>query len=289
MGVRPGSSFHLTECFGPVLGLMRYESLQEAIAWQNQTPYGLTAGLHALDPVEIALWRDDVQVGNLYVNRTITGAIVGRQPFGGWKRSVVGPGAKAGGPNYVASLGTWSTAHMIAPGEFARGAAVVWDQEMAPTDPSGLRAEANVFRYRPLQRVLVRVGPHVANDHLQLALIAADAIGVEVEISAPVTLRGFGAVTIESDATLAERLPAVSADKLRLLGGASDELRLAGHDAGLWVDDLPVVSDPSLELLRWVREQALSETRHRHGNITGRQQGPLDESHVSRDHPKSAQ
>ena len=106
-GVAPGSPFHLTECFGPVLGIMRAADLDEAIRWQNQPAYGLTAGLHALDPDEIERWREAVRAGNLYVNRGTTGAIVRRQPFGGWKRSVVGPGAKAGGPNYVASMGSW--------------------------------------------------------------------------------------------------------------------------------------------------------------------------------------
>jgi hypothetical protein len=48
-----------------------------------------------------------VQAGNLYVNRVITGAIVRRQPFGGWKRSAVGAGRKAGGPNYLFGLGSW--------------------------------------------------------------------------------------------------------------------------------------------------------------------------------------
>ena len=52
-------------------------------------------------PDEVAHWLDSVQAGNLYVNRGITGAIVRRQPFGGWKRSSVGTGAKAGGPNYA--------------------------------------------------------------------------------------------------------------------------------------------------------------------------------------------
>ncbi len=274
LGVRPGSPFHLSECFGPVLGLMRSESLDEAIAWQNQTPFGLTAGLHSLDPTEIAQWRDHVQAGNLYVNRTITGAIVGRQPFGGWKRSVVGPGAKAGGPNYVGSLGIWSTAQVVDPREFALKAALVWHHEMSPADPSALRAEANVFRYRPLQSALLRVGPHVSGNQVQLTLIAAKTIGVDVEVSSPIALPELDAVTIESEAALAERLPSVGVDKLRLLGRSSDQLRLAGHDAGLWVDDLPVVGDPSLELLRWVREQVVSETRHRHGNITGRHQGP---------------
>jgi RHH-type proline utilization regulon transcriptional repressor/proline dehydrogenase/delta 1-pyrroline-5-carboxylate dehydrogenase len=280
LGVRPGSSFHLSECFGPVLGLMRSESLDQAVDWQNQTPYGLTAGLHSLDPAEIAQWRDDVHAGNLYVNRTITGAIVGRQPFGGWKRSVVGPGAKAGGPNYVSSLGTWSTSLVVDPEEFALKAALLWHHEMAPADPSGLLAEANVFRYRPLHRVLLRVGAEVTDDHLRLALIAADTVGADVEISSPIPRPRFDTATVESEAAVVDRLSAAVADKLRLLGRSSDEIRLAGHDAGLWVDDRPVVGDPSLELLHWVREQALSETRHRHGNITGRYQSSLDMTSV---------
>jgi RHH-type proline utilization regulon transcriptional repressor/proline dehydrogenase/delta 1-pyrroline-5-carboxylate dehydrogenase len=139
VGVEPGSPFHLTECFGPVLGVMRASDLDEAIAWQNQPAYGLTAGLQALDPAEIEYWRRSVQAGNLYVNRGITGAVVGRQPFGGWKRSVVGTGAKAGGPNYVASLGRWPA---VAEGGAPAGAEsyeAAWRRLARPSDPSALR------------------------------------------------------------------------------------------------------------------------------------------------------
>ena len=104
--VKPGSWFHLTECFGPVLGIMRAPDLETAIEWQNAVDYGLTGGIHTLDSAEVATWLSKVEVGNAYVNRHITGAIVRRQPFGGWKGSSVGPGAKAGGPNYVAQMGT---------------------------------------------------------------------------------------------------------------------------------------------------------------------------------------
>src|SRR5690606_15537269 len=107
-GVQPGSPFHLTEYFGPVLGIMIAADLDEAIAWQNAGAYGLTGGLHSLDEGEITHWLSAVEVGNAYINRHTTGAIVQRQSFGGWKRSAVGPGAKAGGPNYVAQLGSWS-------------------------------------------------------------------------------------------------------------------------------------------------------------------------------------
>jgi len=97
IGVQRGSWFQQTECFGPVLGVIRVEDLDEAIETQNDTKFGLTAGIHSLDPQEVEYWARHVRAGNLYINRTITGAIVGRQPFGGWKQSSVGPTVKAGG------------------------------------------------------------------------------------------------------------------------------------------------------------------------------------------------
>lgn len=104
LGVRPGSFTHQTELFGPVLGLMRAENLAQAIEWANATPYGLTAGIHSLDEREQQFWKEGIIAGNCYVNRTITGAIVQRQPFGGCKASQFGQGAKAGGPNYLIQL-----------------------------------------------------------------------------------------------------------------------------------------------------------------------------------------
>src|SRR5690606_15539300 len=109
------SRMHLEEFFGPVLGVMHARSLSHAIELQNAVAYGLTAGLHTQDPDELAQWLDRVQAGNLYVNRGMTGAIVQRQPFGGWKRSSVGPGAKAGGPNYLVGLGAWRSSSSGAP------------------------------------------------------------------------------------------------------------------------------------------------------------------------------
>ena len=96
-----GSWFHRTECFGPVLGVMRADDLDHAIELQNAVDYGLTGGLHSLDESEIERWLERVEVGNVYVNRHTTGAIVRRQPFGGWKRSSVGRGAKTGGPDDI--------------------------------------------------------------------------------------------------------------------------------------------------------------------------------------------
>ncbi len=102
-GVRPGSFTHMTEFFGPVLAVMRFETLSEAVALVNQTGFGLTSGLESLDEREWDFWKKHIHAGNLYINRVTTGAIVLRQPFGGMGKSVFGAGMKAGGPNYVRS------------------------------------------------------------------------------------------------------------------------------------------------------------------------------------------
>jgi len=103
-GVQPGSYTHMTEFFGPVLAVMRFETLGEAVALVNQTGYGLTSGLESLDEREWDYWKKHIRAGNLYINRVTTGAIVLRQPFGGMGKSGFGPGMKAGGPNYVAQF-----------------------------------------------------------------------------------------------------------------------------------------------------------------------------------------
>jgi RHH-type proline utilization regulon transcriptional repressor/proline dehydrogenase/delta 1-pyrroline-5-carboxylate dehydrogenase len=94
----------MTELFGPVLGVMKFKRLEEAIELVNRTGYGLTSGLQSLDDREQEIWQQRIRAGNLYINRPTTGAVVLRQPFGGMGKSAWGPGIKAGGPNYVVPL-----------------------------------------------------------------------------------------------------------------------------------------------------------------------------------------
>ncbi|MCA9132301.1 MAG: bifunctional proline dehydrogenase/L-glutamate gamma-semialdehyde dehydrogenase [Planctomycetales bacterium] len=102
--VPAGGFTHSTELFGPLLGVMPYRHLNEAIERVHQTGYGLTSGLETLDDREQQLWSRRLQAGNLYINRPTTGAVVLRQPFGGMGKSAFGPGIKAGGPNYLVPL-----------------------------------------------------------------------------------------------------------------------------------------------------------------------------------------
>src|SRR5262249_39548499 len=97
--VPPRSKLAQEEIFGPVLAVLKVRDLDEALQVANGTMYALTGGLYSRSPEHIARVRREFRVGNLYVNRKITGALVDRQPFGGFKLS--GIGSKAGGPDYL--------------------------------------------------------------------------------------------------------------------------------------------------------------------------------------------
>ncbi|MFC8680353.1 proline dehydrogenase family protein [Microbacterium ureisolvens] len=220
-GVQPGSRFHREEFFGPVLGIMHATSLSQAIELQNAVDYGLTAGLYTQHPDDLSHWLERVEAGNLYVNRGITGAIVQRQPFGGWKRSSVGAGAKAGGPNYLVGLGRWratsgapasATLHLrgldtriAALIEAAqpsldyeafewlrRGAlsdAIAWDREFGQVkDVSGLGVERNLFRYRPIPAVALRATADAPWHAVLRVVVAGLRAGSALTLSAPVGL-----------------------------------------------------------------------------------------------------
>lgn len=97
--VSPNAKIAQEEIFGPVLAVMKAKTFQEALEMANGTPYALTGGLYSRTPSHIQQAQAEFEVGNLYINRAITGAIVARQPFGGSKLS--GVGSKAGGVDYL--------------------------------------------------------------------------------------------------------------------------------------------------------------------------------------------
>ena len=245
---------------------MRAADLDEAIELQNAIDYGLTAGLHSLDRR-----RDRALAGRASRPATststggITGAIVQRQPFGGWKRSAVGAGAKAGGPNYAAASARCRRPPSTSPPR-ERSYAAAWAAELGREhDPSGLRSETNLFRYRPLRHVLVRLGADTPDGRAEAALAAARQAGVRVTVSE----------ADEPVAELAARLPSLGVDRLRLLttdldddAAPLDDLRRACHAADIPVDATPISAEGRFELVHWCREQSVSITTHRYGRIT---------------------
>ncbi|MDY3127535.1 MAG: bifunctional proline dehydrogenase/L-glutamate gamma-semialdehyde dehydrogenase [Corynebacterium sp.] len=300
--VRPGSWFHLHECFGPVLGIMYADTLEEALQWQNSTGYGLTGGIHSLDDEELKYWIERVEVGNAYVNRGTTGAIVQRQSFGGWKKSVLGPGAKAGGPNYVAQFGTWAEGELSPvdididqqvtqllhslPASLSnvdiawlwRAAeldALAWQQEFGRDhDRSGLVSEANIFRYRRLLAPLrIRITSGYTLREVIRQQLAAAITGTNVIFSAPsaiaseVTLAGDGMVISQTTEEFAAEVAGAQSVRVRTIGAVEPAVYRAAVESDSVVLDQPVLADGRRELLPYLLEQAVSVTMHRFGII----------------------
>jgi len=285
-GVRPGSWAHMTEWFGPVLGVMRAETFEEALAWQNAVAYGLTAGLSSLDPEEHRRWAADCQAGNLYINRAITGAIVGRQPFGGWKRSILGPTAKAGGPNYLIALRRWHDAETISVAQSLASYRRFWEAHFSRvTEMAGLACESNELSYESFAPgVILRASGGVADDELTKAVLLAELTGTPLRISLPERRPALPAlagglakapvpVTVESADSLAASLAAAGAERgtgavrLRVLGEAEQQVVAAAAEAGISVFDEPICSCGRVELVRWLREKVVTRSLHRYGNI----------------------
>lgn len=219
-GVQPGSYTHRTEFFGPVLGVMRFTKLAEAIEWVNQTGYGLTSGLESLDDREQEQWKASIRAGNLYINRTTVGAVVLRQPFGGMGKSAFGPGIKAGGPNYVAQFMDFTDAGdlpvneaptdpllanlcaalrqhapdlaALPPTELARLFAAVgsyanrFREEFGQShDHFRLVGQDNYRRYLPVRELRVRIHPDDSAFETFARVCAARTVGCRITVSFP--------------------------------------------------------------------------------------------------------
>ncbi len=267
VGVQPGSWSHRTEWFGPVLAVMRAPDFSTALRWQNQVDYGLTAGLQALDTGVCEKWIDQVEAGNVYVNRGTTGAVVNRQPFGGWKQSALGPTAKAGGENYVACLRDWVPAAVTGPLS-SRDVEAWWDAVGGSVrDLAGLRVERNLIRFRPFAKpVLVRIGSATGAAEVESVRRLSARTGTGIVLSSP-TPRG--ADTTQEDLLAATaRVAAGQVSRVRWLSDEDPgELILAALAAGITVDRRPIAGWAEVEGPRWMHEQSVCITNHRYGNV----------------------
>ena len=300
VNVVPNSTSHLTEYFGPILSIMIAPNLEAAIALQNSVDYGLTTGIHSLDAVEIEKWLAKIQAGNLYVNRGITGAIVQRQPFGGWKRSSVGPSTKAGGPNYILSLTNWKSSRSTASAEIrnksvnellaiaqltdfsdtemeslVRAAksdqAALTETFSNATDPSNLDSERNVLRYRRsdcVLRIQDTAGSQETMRALSIALVlgSLDISAFELDKNVMSLLKKSGLrVAIEDQDTFERRL-ATNPRRVRLVGTApivDADSAFSNCDVAVYSHEL--TESGRIELLPFFKEQSVTVTGHRFG------------------------
>jgi RHH-type proline utilization regulon transcriptional repressor/proline dehydrogenase/delta 1-pyrroline-5-carboxylate dehydrogenase len=247
--------------------VIRVANLREAIQVTNQTGFGLTSGLESLDDREQAVWKEGIRAGNLYINRSTTGAIVLRQPFGGMGKSAFGPGIKAGGPNYVAQLMDYeetapprgdATAAERLLGDFRAGLAAWLDHETDALDPEQVRrvitaidsyalamtsefgqqhdhflllGEDNIRRYLPVPALRVRL--HSADGLFDLfaRVSAARVAGCRITVSRP---RGFN----------------------------TDALQLLKSLVGSWGDGIQFVEESDQELAALLRDGYVERIRY---------------------------
>ena len=227
--VQPQSKTHLTEFFGPLLGVMRARDLRHAIELVNQTGYGLTSGLESLDSREQQYWQEQIKAGNLYINRSTTGAITLRQPFGGMGKSALGAGIKAGSPKYVIQFMDHADKGLPPAGPIQQphrllGLAQGWQQKLDWGQFNGvqadiektiraiksyishveqefsrnidyfhLRGQDNILRYLPVGIMVVRLHREDSLFEVLARIAAAQISGCKLRISIPEDL--------ESDAT----------------------------------------------------------------------------------------
>lgn len=239
-GVRPGSITHMTEFFGPLLGVMRAENLDHAIELVNQTGYGLTSGLESLDEREQHRWKAAVKAGNLYLNRGTTGAVTLRQAFGGMGKSALGPAIKAGGPNYVTQFMDFTETappriQTIRKEDALLRMALEWRRELiwgrlkpyaediartiravksyryhwetefgVEKDYFHIRGQDNILRYLPLGAVGIRLHPDDSLFETLARIAAARIAGNTAVLSIPEDLDN--AVTLFLDRTEAQEL-----------------------------------------------------------------------------------
>lgn len=313
MGVRPESFTHMTELFGPVLGLMRADHLHHAIQLANAVPYGLTAGLQSLDEREQNLWMREIEAGNLYINRTITGAIVRRQPFGGCKASNFGGGSKAGGPNYlrelmkaiqislpqekspvnewVNSLTTFLDRIDLTAEQLGFWTASVanyaswWKRLEQERDPTKIVGQDNFFRYTSRKNIALRLESHSSLLDALRVCAAALTCGAKMEISWTaqnsktaqfnwLELAPIFRVIKESEAQFLVRVSSGKIERIRLVEPASQSLYSAAATSATHIIDVPVLANGRLELLHYLREVSISVDYHRYGNL-GLREGEL--------------
>jgi RHH-type proline utilization regulon transcriptional repressor/proline dehydrogenase/delta 1-pyrroline-5-carboxylate dehydrogenase len=303
-GVKMGSFMQKEELFGPVLAVMKADSLEHAIQMVNQSSYGLTTGLQSLDQREQKYWSDRIQAGNCYINRGITGAIVQRQPFGGWKNSGFSPGAKAGGPNYLMQFLKAKQIDLPLDGQkidpkflkqkillnsehqalyeaSLKSYTFYWDHYFKFShDPSKVLGEDNFLRYMARKNICIRIDEStelvdVLRLHAAAQIVDADcwfSFETEKQFKKFKDLKG----TVEDRGAFLKRLKTAKTKRVRFLNKPEASLAQALVDQGCYITVAPVIANGRIELLNFLREQSLSVAYHRYGNL-GEREGEMSE------------
>ncbi|MCH5178347.1 MAG: bifunctional proline dehydrogenase/L-glutamate gamma-semialdehyde dehydrogenase [Prevotellaceae bacterium] len=270
-GVKPTSYTFRTELFAPLLAVTPFDTLEEAVALVNSLDYGLTSGLQSLDEQEQKYWKNNVQAGNLYINRGITGAIVNRQPFGGMKLSAFGPGLKAGGPNYCAQFMN-ITDCAGSTTDYKASYAEWYEKEFkhARNIQPNIRGEQNIFRYLPLKNGMVlRLFGDETIEQIEMVQLAAKTVGTPLVISADadnaIASQIKGEVKRESLTQFCDAMGQY--DRVRTVSAnVPDEVFEAAARCDMYIAQAAPVKNGRIELAHYIQEQSIANEYHRYGS-----------------------
>ena len=271
-GVSTQDYAYETELFGPVLHVMETEGLHDAIEKINNLKFGLTSGISSLDNEEVNYWKKHVNAGNLYVNRTTTGAIVERQPFGGIKASSIGFGMKAGGNNYVRQFLSLSdeegTTVKHIEENYRQHYLSHFSKEI---DYAKLRGQHNICRYIKPKKVKVLVGPDTLDEHIQMVSIACAVLKVKVHFfsTEKIDWQHKDKLIILNDWVELEKSMNEDNRFRSLTDTVSNEFKIKLHQHYLHLYDKTPTANGRFELLNYLSEQSVSINYHRYGNLMG--------------------
>lgn len=299
-GVKPGSYTFTTELFAPLMAVVRVNSLREAIRFVNSSEYGLTSGLQSLDENEIEYWKNNIEAGNLYINRGITGAIVNRQPFGGMKRSAFGGGIKAGGPNYVSCFVRFEEKEQfagnvidnpliaqlsISPNSKSRiqyafnSYNMAWKEEFSTEKPTDhIYGENNTFRYLPLKNCLLRVNKEDTIEDVILVSLASVLTRTPLTVS--IDKKYENGETLEKTVSLLSGISCYHETEEEFISNIqnyerirscspklSEDIYKEAARLGIYIASEKPIINGRIELLHYLKEQSISYEYHRYGSI----------------------
>lgn len=271
-GITKDDFEYQNELFGPIMSVMKADGLKDAIDLVNGVEYGLTSGIETLAREEMRYWLNNVEAGNLYANRSTTGAIVQRQPFGGMKASCFGLGMKAGGSNYVLQFANSKVKAVkvdTLEKDYRKWYRGFFSREI---DYVKLRGQHNISRYLLPGRVMVLIDDATTDQDILKVDTICGIMRVKVEYyaledrkipasSQPTVLESWNELEPAINHNVVVR--ALNYDRL------DDEFLRLCHEKAVHVYGRKPSQCGRIEFLNYLTEQSMSINYHRYGNLLG--------------------
>lgn len=246
------------ELFGPILSVVKAKDLEDAVRISNSVAYGLTAGLESLDENEIEYWNTHIEAGNKYVNRSTTGAIVQRQPFGGIKASCFGAGMKAGGINYVLQFTNVKPEVKDWKADYKTWYDTLFSKNI---DYVNLRGQSNICSYNTYKEILLLHDANTPQEHIDKIEFISKLLNIPI---------------IKATCDDAMKHDPKDFTCVRALGDLSNEFLIKCHKKAVHVYKGAPSTSGRVELLNYLIESSYSYNYHRYGNLMGKDYNPKE-------------